>query len=200
MTYEAPSPKTQRYLLALAAERKLERLGATGEDRVARVTRELETQELDRRDASFLIDELKAAPFDQVNTIAVVPGVYRHNGTIYVVRKNRTNDRLHARRLVEIGGRRLTEADTVVQIEFEYDRDALLMLRPRDQMTLEEARPFIIRYGKCIFCNTPLKDATSVERGVGPVCIKRYAPAEPKPEVPQETRDRLTELLNSMKG
>lgn len=200
MTYDAPSPKTQRYLLALAAERKLERLGATSEDRVARVTRELENRELDRRDASFLIDELKVAPFDQESTVAVVPGVYRHNGTIYVVRKNRTNDRLHARRLVEIGGRRLTEADTVVQIEFEYDRDALLTLRPQDQMTLEEARPFIIRYGRCIFCNTPLEDARSVARSVGPVCIKRYAPAEPKPEVPQETRDRLTELLNSMKG
>lgn len=202
MTYDAPSPKTQRYLLALAAERRLEWLGATGEDRVARVTRELEAQELDRRDASLLIDELKVAPFDRESTVAVVPGVYRHNGTIYVVRKNRANDRLHARRLVEIGGRRLTEADTVVQIEFEYDRDALLTLRPRDQMTLEEARPFIIRYGRCIACGAVLSDAKSVARGIGPVCIGKFAgvTTEPKPEVPQETRDQLSQLLAQLKG
>lgn len=199
MTYVPPSEKAVRFLTALAAERKLEWLGATAEDRVARVQRELDARELDKFDVTYLIDELKRAPLDD-EPGGLVPGVYRRNGTIYVVRENRTNSRLHARRLIEIGGRRLTEADTVVQIEFEYDRDALLQLRPQDQMTLEEARPFIIRYGKCIFCNTPLSDATSVARGVGPVCVKRYAPAEPEPEVPQGTRDRLTELLNSMKG
>lgn len=199
MTYVPPSPKMIKYVLALAAERKLEWLGTTADERVARVDRELTSEELDRFDVMYLIDQLKDAPRDDTNP-GLVPGVYRRNGTIYVVRENRTNSNLHARRLVEIGGRRLTEADTIVQIEFEYDRDALLQLRPRDQMTLEEARPFIIRYGKCIFCNTPLSDATSVARGVGPVCVKRYAPAEPRPEVPQGTRDRLTELLNSMKG
>ena len=197
--YLAPSPQAIRFALALAAEHQLDWLGATSEDRVARVNRELESRELDKHDLSYLIDELKRAPFAEVST-GLVPGVYRRNGTIYVVRQNRTNPRLHARRLVEIGGRRLTEAETVVRIEFEYDRDALLQLRPRDQMTLEEARPFIIRYGRCIFCNTLLKDATSVERGVGPVCIKRYRPAEPPPQVSPETSGQLAELLARLKG
>lgn len=197
--YLAPSPQAIRFALALAAERQLDWLGATGEDRVARVNRELESRELDKHDLSYLIDELKRAPFAEASA-GLVPGVYRRNGTIYVVRQNRTNSRLHARRLVEIGGRRLTEANTVVRIEFEYDRDALLQLRPTDQMTLEEARPFIIRYGRCIFCNTPLKDATSVDQGVGPVCIKRYRPVEPPPQVSPETSDQLAELLARLKG
>lgn len=196
--YRAPTPKARDWLLRLVAERRFEQLGTCGEERLENVGAMLEDRRLDARRVSELIDQLRVAPFDDDDVVG--PGVYRRNGTIYVVRRNRTNERLHARRLVEIGGRRLTEADTVVQIEFEYDRDALRELEPADQMTLEEARPFIIRYGRCIFCNTPLKDATSVERGVGPVCIKRYAPARPAPTVPAATRAALSDLLSSMKG
>jgi Family of unknown function (DUF6011) len=202
--YVAPTVKMTRYALNLAAERRLDRLGATGDARVAELQRQLDARELDKFGVMRLLDELKAAPRDdQGEPGGLVPGVYRRNGVIYVVRQNRTNDRVHARRLVEIGGRRLNELDDVVQIEFVYDRDALQQLRPIDQMTLSDARPYIIRYGRCIFCNTALKDATSVARGVGPVCIKRYAP-EPEPvEDPAvaAARDaRLTDLLAQLRG
>lgn len=193
-TYAPPSPKQVTFLRALAGERQLAELGTTSEERVATVDERLQARMLDKFDAMRLIDRLKAAPYDQ-GGVAVGVGVYQHNGTIYVVRKNRTNEGLQARRLVEIGGRRLTEADTVVNIEFVYDRDALLRLRPEDKMTLEEAREFVIRYGRCIACDTPLSDATSVERGIGPVCVKKFAPAKPAPQLSAESNDRLTELL-----
>lgn len=189
----------EEYLLHLAGVRRLDRLGSCAEERTENVGAMLESGQLTRAAISRLIDELKEAPRDDPE-VRVGPGVFRRDDTIYVVRRNRTNERVHARRLVEIGGQRLTEADTVVQIEFEYDEHALYRLRPEDQMTLEEARPFIIRYGRCIFCNTPLSDATSVERGVGPVCVKRYAPAAPAPTVSAETRGQLAELLAQMRG
>lgn len=193
--YVAPTDRMLRFALALARERVWPEYGDSPDERAAFIEREVAARRLSKWGVMRVIDELKAAPRDE-RPDGLVPGVYRRNGTIYVVKPNKTNpDRLHARRLVEIGGRRLTEADTVVQIEFEYDRDALLQLRPGDQMTLEEARPFIIRYGKCIYCDTPLRDAKSVERGVGPVCNKRFAPPRPPAEVSQESRERLTELL-----
>lgn len=198
--YAPPSPEAQTFLLALTRERVLPELGTTADERVATVEERLRERMLDRHDASRLIDQLKAAPFD-TGGIAVGIGVYRRDETIYVVRKNRTNDGLHVRRLVEIGGRRLTEADTVVRIEFEYDRDALTRLRPEDQMTLAEAQPFVIRYGRCFACDTPLSDATSVARGIGPVCVKKFLPARPAtPQVSTETRDRLSELLAQLGG
>lgn len=195
----APSPRTKELLLRLASERRLDELGTCGEERLENVGALLENG-MDQAAASRLIDRLFAAPLDQRDAVGV--GVYRRDGVIYVVRKNRTNDGVHARRLVEIGGRRLTEADTVVKIEFEFDRDALAQLRPEDQMTLDEARPFIIRYGRCIACGTALSDARSVERGIGPVCVKKFAGYEPTPAptVSDETRDRLAELVARLKG
>lgn len=189
----------EEYLLHLAGTRRLDRLGTCGEERLENVGAMLENGQLTRAAVSRLIDELRAAPYDDPEVL-VGPGVYRRDGTIYAVRKNRTNARLHARRLVEIGGRRLTEAGEVVNVDFVYDRDALHELRPEHQMTLEEARPFIIRYGRCLFCGTELKAAESVDRGVGPVCIKRYAPPAPPPTVSAATRTALSDMLNSMKG
>lgn len=193
-TYVPPSPKQVTFLRALAGERQLDELGTTSDERVDTVDERLQARMLDRYDASRLIDRLKASPVDQEG-VAVGIGVYRRDDTIYVVRKNRTNEGLHARRLVEIGGRRLTEADTVVNIEFKYDADALRRLQPEDQMTLEEARPFVLRYGRCIACDTPLSDATSVARGIGPVCVKKFAPPVPAPRLSAETSNQLSALL-----
>ena len=193
--YVAPTTKMMGFMLSLARERELPEYGATANERVAFLQREVDERRLSKWGAMSVIDRLKRAPVDTSTSGTVQPGVYRRNGTIYVVKLNRAKTALHARRLVEIGGRRLTEADTVVKIEFVYDPGALSGLRAEDQMTLEEAKPFIIRYGKCIFCNTPLRDATSVERGVGPVCFKRYAPPKPVAEPDPERDARLDDLL-----
>lgn len=193
--YVAPTTKMMGFMLGLARERELPEYGATANERVAFLQREVDERRLSKYGAMDVIDRLKVAPLATDDPTSVQPGVYRRNGTIYVVKPNRAKTALHSRRLVEIGGRRLTEADSIVNIEFVYDPGALAGLKPEHQMTLEEAKPFIIRYGKCIFCNTGLKDATSVERGVGPVCFKRFAPPKPVAEPDPQQAARLDDLL-----
>lgn len=107
------------------------------------------------------------------------PGVYETpEGVVYVVKPNRERTGVYAKKLVEIGGKRLTEVDEVVQIDFEYERGAIYKLTPAMKMPLERAKELTVRYGKCIVCGTRLTDAKSVERGIGPVCIKSFAQPE----------------------
>ena len=104
------------------------------------------------------------------------PGVYEMpDGKIYVVKFNRPQTRLYAKRLVEIAGDRLTEAGTTASIEFEYEAGAIFRLAPEMKMPLERAKQLTIRYGRCIVCGRHLKAAESVERGIGPVCVKSFA-------------------------
>ncbi len=105
------------------------------------------------------------------------PGVYESADGVFIVKPNREKTRLYAKRLVEIAGQRLTESDAVVNIEFEYAAGAIFRLRASDRMPLERAKALTIRYGRCIVCGRHLKDATSVERGIGPVCVKAFQTA-----------------------
>jgi hypothetical protein len=105
----------------------------------------------------------------------LTPGMYKVDGVVYQVRPNQQKTRLYAKRLVEINADRITEDDEIVQIEFEYDRGAVFQIKPEHRMPLEEGKALCIRYGRCICCNRVLKAAASVERGIGPVCIKYFA-------------------------
>lgn len=108
------------------------------------------------------------------DTSAVTPGVYRReDGTVFSVRVGRQSGRPYALRMVEIGGRRLTEADTTVQVDFEYEASAISTLRPEHRLSVEETEALSIRYGRCLLCSHRLKAADSVKRGIGPVCRKR---------------------------
>ncbi len=91
------------------------------------------------------------------------------------MKPNQAKTRLYAKRLVEIRGERLTEADTVVRIEFEYEAGAIYRIREEHRMSLEKGKELTIRYGRCLCCNRALKAAASVERGIGPICIKYFA-------------------------
>jgi len=102
------------------------------------------------------------------------PGVYERGGVVYVVKPNRARTGLYAKRLVEIEADRLNDNDDRVQIEFEYDRGAIFGIKATDKMDLERAKELTIRYGRCIVCGRGLKAAESVERGIGPVCIKSF--------------------------
>jgi hypothetical protein len=106
------------------------------------------------------------------------PGVYElPDGTIYVVRPNQAKSRLYAKRLVEINAERALEEGGRVQIDFEYEKGAIFKIKPEHKMELERAKELTVRYGRCIVCGARLKDAKSVERGIGPVCIKSFAGA-----------------------
>ena len=126
-----------------------------------------------KQDASRIISALLATPRPKPVTAVPVtePGMYRGpDGAPVRVQKSRDSDRLYAKRLVKIGGERLTDADDVVRFEFQYAPGLLFSLKPDDRMTLDEAKAFGIRYGVCCVCGAFLKDATSVANGIGTVC------------------------------
>jgi hypothetical protein len=108
----------------------------------------------------------------------VGPGVYElPSGEIYVVKPNREGTRVYAKRLVETPSDRLTEQGEHVKFDFVYESGAVYKLRPEHQMSVTRAKELMIRYGRCIVCGRYLKVAESVERGIGPVCIKYFRAA-----------------------
>jgi len=111
-------------------------------------------------------------------SVTVKPGVYElATGEIYVVKPNRDNTRVYAKQLVETKSERLTEQDEHVHFDFVYAPGAIFKLKPENQMDINRARDLMIRYGRCIVCGAHLKVAASVERGIGPVCIRYFRAA-----------------------
>jgi Family of unknown function (DUF6011) len=104
----------------------------------------------------------------------LVIGVYQLDGQLYVVRPIKRTHHLAAYRVVEIGGKRLTQTDETVGFELRYARGLMNVLRMSHRLPLEAAEKLMIRYGRCVCCGRSLKDATSVRNGIGPVCAKRY--------------------------
>jgi predicted RNA-binding Zn-ribbon protein involved in translation (DUF1610 family) len=102
------------------------------------------------------------------------PGVFeRPDGEVFIVKFNKQKTNLYASRMVEINAERATEDGGRAQVEFEYDRGAIYTLEESMRMGLEKAKALSIRYRRCIMCGYRLKAAESVERGVGPVCVKK---------------------------
>lgn len=125
--------------------------------------------------SSHMACQLFVSEDEPVKSVTVTePGVYESDNQVYVVKFNREHTRLYAKRLVEINAERATELGERVQIEFQYDRGAVYRLTPEDKMDVERAKALTIRYGRCIVCGRRLKAAESVERGIGPVCIKSF--------------------------
>jgi Family of unknown function (DUF6011) len=125
---------------------------------------------------------------------ALIPGVYRRAGNVFVVKGNRTylswrkacreqkaelprphDARLYAKRLVE-SAPRITEAGTEIPFELVYAPGAIFDLALADRMPLAEAEELATRYAACIVCGHGLKAAKSVRQSIGPVCIKYFGP------------------------
>lgn len=171
VTYPASVPQVQ-FINTLLADR------VVATEAGDRLRARLGDGTLTSRDASDAIAWLKRQPFVNANANvvddALTQGVYQVDGQIYVVKPNRSKTRLYAKRLVEINADRLTETDEVVQIEFEYEPGAIYRIKPEHRMPVEQGKALTIRYGKCICCGRKLKAAQSVERGIGPICIKYF--------------------------
>lgn len=148
---------------------------------------------LTKSEASATIDKLLATPRPtaQAHTAALrqatgtatvsealTPGVYENADGIFIVKPNQAKTRLYAKRLVELTGAqgdRLSETDEHVRIEFEYAPGAIYTIKPEHRMPLDKGKALTLRYGKCICCGRKLKVAASVERGIGPVCVRYFA-------------------------
>lgn len=193
MSYVKPTTPMDRYARSLLSERVYADFGEDAAARLAEYQRRLDAEELDKFELMNIIDYLKVAPLDTESGLKV--GVYQRNGEIFVVKLNRAKTNKYVTRLIELTGsaERLNVEDDRVKIDFVYAPGMLAKLRPEDQMTIEAAKPFIIRYGRCLFCGQFLKAAKSVERAVGPVCYKRYA-ADDEP-VPTASAEQVADWL-----
>ena len=124
--------------------------------------------------ASEMITVLLALPKKGAATAeAIEVGMYRTEaGEIFKVQESKTGNR-YAKKLVQIGGQRLTEEGETVAFEFAYAPGAVRSLTAAMRLSLEEAKAFGIKYGVCCVCGKTLSDAKSVAAGIGPVCITK---------------------------
>jgi hypothetical protein len=160
----------------LVTERRVPAWGETGTERMAAAIEWVAVEQPDQRAMSDKISWIMRQPRDQREVVpGIEPGVYEVGAGIYVVKWNRSQTALYAKVLVEIGGRRMTEAGEVANIEFEYAPGAIARIRPAHRMTAERARTLTLVYGRCLNCGRFLKAAESVERGIGPVCARAFA-------------------------
>lgn len=94
-------------------------------------------------------------------------------GEIFRVQISRESGNRYAKRMIEITGKRLTETDNVVNVDFKFESGAVWNLRPEWRMDFDRAKELSIRYRHCLACGIFLKDATSVAEGIGPICRKK---------------------------
>jgi len=121
-----------------------------------------------------------ADPAPAASTPIESPGVFKYGADVYIVKPNRQKTRLYAKRMVE-STTRLNDEGEAADVDFEYCKGAMAFLREEHRMSVEEGKALTIRYSRCICCGRRLKVKTSVERGIGPVCIKYFAqPADPE--------------------
>lgn len=188
---DGPSKKQIDWVLKLAGERRFDRIGSDGEERIENVAALIENGAT-KQNVSQMISDLLKQPVDtrelNYSPAAIptqrdvkevhpdlTPGVYDVDNHVYVVKFNREKTRLYAKRLVEIASDRLTASDDLVKIEFVYEPGAIFNIKPEQKMPLDRAEKLTIRYGRCIVCGRVLKAGKSVRQGIGPVCIKSFA-------------------------
>lgn len=111
-------------------------------------------------------------------TAVTEPGVFElEDGRVFVVKPTRDGERLYANQLIELRptqGDRLTEEGEHVRYETQYAKGMMRFIREEDRMSVDRAKELALRYGRCLNCGRKLEVAESVERGIGPVCIKRF--------------------------
>lgn len=119
-----------------------------------------------------LLPEVALGHADLQNT---EPGIYINpDGSIWQVKENREKTNVYAKVWVGINGERLTLGGDREHGDWEYVRGGLRNVVEARKMTLDEAKQFIVVYGRCVRCSRRLKAAQSVEQGIGPVCIKYF--------------------------
>lgn len=173
----APATDAQvKFLQTLLADRQAGEFGARVEARVNAGT-------LTKVDASAAIDWLKGQPKRASRPQPVQgsgpgvtePGLFKQGDEVYLVVKTKDGQRLYAKRLVNFDGTRLNQNGEHVKFEWVYAPGIVGRLAMTDKMTVEDGKAFMLVYNSCLRCNRHLRAATSVERGIGPVCIKYFA-------------------------
>lgn len=165
MVSKPASDKQTAYLTSLSTSR----IHALGEI-PARMT---------SQEASEMINYLLGCPviprdFSTPTVGQPVPGVYRKDGNIYVIKPNRAKTAVYGKQLVESAPRE-TEAGTEIPFEMVYVPGIARVLTEDERMPLADAADILTRYSACIVCGRTLKAAASVRQAIGPVCVKMFA-------------------------
>jgi hypothetical protein len=102
----------------------------------------------------------------------ITEGYYLMDGEIYKVQPSKTTKgRIYASVLTETLD---TDKNGVRKWKFQYSTGAIYKLAASgDRLTLDAAKNFSALTGTCAICGRHLTDKDSVERGIGPVCIKK---------------------------
>lgn len=149
--------------IALATENQIAFLESLATTRV--INAELPVfATLTKSEASELIGKLKNLPYLPRPTKVVpvsnlVEGIYFVNDEVYKAKKSAAG-RIYALKLVGSS--------------WSYDPSHVRGLAIENLITLEQASEFGIRTGVCAICGIPLTNLDSLERGIGPVCAKRF--------------------------
>lgn len=99
---------------------------------------------------------------DAMENQSLTPGIYLTERGVYKVQAGKQNP---ANRYAKIHDGH----------KFQYVSGAIYQLNHSDKLTLSQARAIGKAIGSCVKCGAELTDQKSVERGIGPVCEKRWA-------------------------
>ena len=120
--------------------------------------------ELTVAEASAIIDGLLALP-KPARKLAE-PGYYTRDTDVFVVVYNKDRTRTYAKQLI-------VPADINRRAFWKYAPGVGFELADLTPLTVDEARRLSHLHGVCVICGIRLTDPKSVERGIGPVCIKK---------------------------
>lgn len=176
-TTKPASDKQRQFIARLTAERQVPEGGRTPAE-ASTWERHFDlmydgSKFVSSREASAVIDWLFTLPKKRGEQPEV--GIYvLEDGAIVQAKENKAKTNVYTKLWVGINGERLTLAGDRQHGEWEYDPKLKGQLATARRMTLDEAKQFILIYGRCVRCGRTLKAADSVERGIGPVCIQYF--------------------------
>ena len=127
---------------------------------------EVQSGEMTTRQASAVIDVLKAQPWKAKagavaeNDLADEAGIYEVDGVVFQIKSNKAKTNLYAMELVD---------GVYVYAGAIYKNK----IKKTDRITVERAVELSGLIGQCIRCSRTLTAEKSVRDAIGPVCIKK---------------------------
>lgn len=148
---------------------------------IARWEDALGGKDLAMAEASQVIDwmfSLPRKPAIVAAAAALTAGIYcAPNGDVIKVKAARQTGNLYAQVMVSAsGGARINLHDEIVpKFDFVYTPGLIRHITPAMKLTLEDAKSFYTKTGRCLNCKKELKVAKSIAAGLGPTCAKMFA-------------------------
>jgi hypothetical protein len=125
-------------------------------------------EQLDRKDVSAIINELKVAQIKALPIAITEVGAYLLDEVIYSIRIGNQSKKWQVWSYNDTYKKYLRETDKAKE-------DSILQkVQPSNRLTLESAIKYSVQVGICCHCGRTLTVLKSVAGGIGPICAKRY--------------------------